>query len=89
MTAEDKKRAVKVRHAHYILGYIASPNGDINYGDDCGSGGGGVSNNEGRIEDGDVTIQCCDGDVSSHTLLLAAISPLESEIAFRKGEDDL
>ena len=78
--AEDKKRAVKVRHAHYILGYIASPNGDINYGDDCGGNDGGSgSNNEGRFEDGDVTIQCCDGDVSSHGLLLAALSPLESE----------
>lgn len=76
MTAEDKKRAVKVRHAHYILGYIASPNGDNDHGD---SDDGGCINNEGRIEDGDVTIQCCDGDVPSHTLLLAALSPLECE----------
>ena len=80
MTAEDKKRAVKVRHAHYILGYIASPNGDNDYGDDCGNGGGGGgTNDEGRIEDGDVAIRCCDGDVSSHTLLLAALSPMECE----------
>ena len=74
MTAEDKKRAVKAHHAHYILGYIASPNGDNDYGDDCGGG----SDYDRRIDEdgGDVAIQCCDGRATSHTLLLAALSPL-------------
>ena len=76
MIAEDKKRAVKVRHAHYILGYIAAPNCDNDCGEDFS---GGEPNMENRIGDGDVTIQCCDGYVSSHTLLLAALSPLESD----------
>ena len=73
MIAEDKKRAVKVRHAHYILGYIAAPNCDNDGGEDSIE-----PNVENRIGDGDVTIQCCDGYVSSHILLLAALSPLES-----------
>ena len=78
MTSEDKKRVVKIGHAHYILGYIAAPNrGDE---DDSGGGGGDVgSGMNRRVDDGDVTIQCCDGRVSSHGLLLAALSPLECE----------
>ena len=78
MTPEAKKRAVKVRHAHYILGYIAAPDGGEDE-DDPGGGGGSGDGTSRRVDDGDVTIQCCDGCVSSHSLLLAALSPLECE----------
>jgi hypothetical protein len=51
-----KKRGGKVRHAHSILGHMAS-----------------------LQKVGDVTMRCSDGNATTHTLLLAAISPMLRE----------